>query len=253
MNRLLNKVAIITGASAGIGRATAILFAQEGAKVIVGARRHMELGSLVEEIRRQGGEAIALAGDVGELDYMQALVDLAVNTYGQLNIAFNNAGTLGVAGPTPDIELAEWELTLKTNLTSAFLAAKCQLPAMKQRGGSIIFTSSFVGNTLGMPQLASYAASKAGLVGLTKALAVEYGGHGIRVNALLPGGVDTPMAKQFGDNEEVRAFVRGMHALKRIAAPEEIAQAALYLASDAASFTTGTAMLVDGGVSICKT
>ena len=124
---------------------------------------------------------------------------------------------------------------------------------MAKNGGSIIFTSSFVGYTLGMPQMADYAASKAGLIGLTKALATEYGAQAIRVNALIPGGTDTPMAREFGESPEVLEFVRNMHALKRTARPEEIAQAALYLASDVSRFTTGTAMLVDGGVSICKT
>jgi len=253
MNSLTNKVAIVTGASSGIGRAAAKLFAQEGAKVIVAARRGNDLDFLVEEIKKDGGEARALAGDVTSESYAQALVDLALKEFGQLDIGFNNAGTLGVSCQASSIALEDWENTLRTNLTSGFLGAKYQLPAMAKNGGSIIFTSSFVGYTLGMPQKADYAASKAGLIGLTKALSTEYGALGIRVNALIPGGTDTPMARQFGDSPEVVEFVRNMHALKRVAKPEEIAQAALYLASDASLFTTGTAMLVDGGVSINKT
>lgn len=253
MDSLKNKVAIVTGASSGIGYATAKLFSQEGAKVVVGARRKQKLDELVDEIKKEGGEAIALAGDVTNEEYAKALVKLAVSEYGGLDIAFNNAGILGVSGSTPDITLEEWNNTINSNLTSAFLGAKYQLPAMVEKGGSLIFTASFVGCTVGMPQMASYSASKAGLVGLTKSLASEYGTNAIRVNALLPGGTDTPMAKEFGDSPEVIEFVNNIHALKRRASPEEIAQSALYLASNASSFTTGTAMLVDGGVSISKT
>jgi len=253
MNILQNKVAIVTGASSGIGRATAKLFSQEGAKVIVAARRQHELDTLIVEIQQTGGEAKALAGDVKSEVYAKALVDLAIQEYGGLDIAFNNAGILGVSDSTPNVSLDAWNETIEANLTSAFLGAKYQLPAMLKSGGSLIFTSSFVGNTIGMPQLAAYSASKAGVVGLTKALASEYGANAIRVNALLPGGTDTPMAREFGDSPEMIEFVNSMHALKRRASPEEIAQSALYLASDASSFTTGTAMLVDGGVSISKT
>ena len=252
MNILQNKVAIVTGASSGIGRETAKLFAQQGAKVIVAARRQHELDTLIEEIQQAGGEAKALAGDVKSEAYAKALVDLAIQEYGGLDIAFNNAGILGVSDSTPNVSLDAWNETIEANLTSAFLGAKYQLPAMLKSGGSLIFTSSFVGNTIGMPQMAAYSASKAGVVGLTKALASEYGANAIRVNALLPGGTDTPMAKEFGDSPEMIEFVNSIHALKRRASPEEIAQSALYLASDASSFTTGTAMLVDGGVSISK-
>jgi len=252
MNALSNKVAIVTGASSGIGRESAKLFAQEGAKVVISARKQMALDLLAEEIVQAGGEAKALAGDVASETYAKALVDFTLKEFGQLDIAFNNVGTLGARGETPEIKLEDWEQTLRTNLTSGFLGAKYQLPVMA-KGGSIIFTSSFVGYTIGMPQIASYAASKAGLIGLTKALATEYSAHGIRVNALLPGGTDTPMSREFGDSPDVVEFVRNMHALKRTAKPEEIAKSALYLASDASSFTTGTAMLVDGGVSMCKT
>lgn len=143
---------------------------------------------------------------------------------------------------------------MNTNLTSAFLGAKYQIPAMLYRNcGSLIFTSTFVGYTVGLPGMAAYAASKAGLIGLTQSLAAEFGSKGIRVNALLPGGTDTPMSRIFANTPETLAFVQGLHALKRIALPEEIAQSALYLASDASSFTTGSALLVDGGVSINRT
>jgi len=253
MEVLQNKVAIITGASSGIGRETAKLFAQQGAKVIVAARRKHELDTLIEEIQQAGGEAKALAGDVKSEAYAKSLVDLAIQEYRGLDIAFNNAGILGVTDSTPNVSLDAWNETIETNLTSAFLGAKYQLPAMLKSGGSVIFTSSFVGNAIGMPQMAAYSASKAGVVGLTKALASEYGANAIRVNALLPGGTDTPMAKEFGDSPEMIEFVNSIHALKRRASPKEIAQSALYLASDASSFTTGTAMLVDGGVSISKT
>lgn len=251
MFMLTGKVALITGASSGIGRATAMLFARQGAGVVVAARRQAELDALVEDIDAAGGEATALAGDVRDEAYAKALVELATNRYGGLDIAFNNAGIVGEMGSVSDMSQNNWRQVLDTNLTSAFLGAKYQIPAMIDRGGgSLIFTSTFVGHTVGMPGMAVYAASKAGLIGLTQVLAAEHGGQGIRVNALLPGGTDTPAAT-FKTPEEY-AFVSNLHALKRIAKPEEIAQSALFLASDAASFTTGTAMLADGGVSISR-
>jgi NAD(P)-dependent dehydrogenase (short-subunit alcohol dehydrogenase family) len=255
MKLLAGKVAIVTGASAGIGYATAKLFAREGARVVVAARRQRELNILVAEIAEAGGSAVALAGDVSDEVFAKALVDLATSKYGGVDIAFNNAGTLGKLGlSVPDMALADWNDTLATSLGSAFLGAKYQIPAMLKRGGgSLIFTSSFVGYTVGFPQTAAYAASKAGLIGLTKALAAEYGPQKIRVNALLPGGTDTPMGRTFADTPEAIAFVKSLHALKRIAEPQEIANSALYLASEMSSFTTGTALLADGGVSINRT
>jgi NAD(P)-dependent dehydrogenase (short-subunit alcohol dehydrogenase family) len=254
MPALANKVAVVTGASSGIGRAAAKLFAQEGAKLIIAARRADELDKLLGEIEATGGEAIACSGDVKDERLHVRLAETAQRAFGRLDIAFNNAGTLGEMGPTPQVSLAGWHDALEINLTSAFLAAKYQIPLMLDRGGgSLIFTSTFVGYTAGMPGVAAYAASKAGLIGLTQALAAEFGPKGIRVNALLPGGTDTPMAQAMIGTPEGRRFVENMHALKRIATPEEIAKSALYLASDASSFTTGTAMLVDGGVSINRT
>jgi NAD(P)-dependent dehydrogenase (short-subunit alcohol dehydrogenase family) len=252
MFTLAGKVAIVTGASSGIGRATAKLFAEHGAKVVVAARRQAELEALAAEIEAEGDSAALLAGDVTDEAYQKALVELAVVKFGGLDIAFNNAGSTGEMGDSAGISTAGWRNTLDTNLTGAFLGAKHQIPAMLVGGGgSLIFTSTFVGHTVGMPGMAAYAASKAGLIGLTQVLAAEYGPKGIRVNALLPGGTDTPAAT-FKTPDE-RAFVEGLHALKRIAQPEEIAHSALYLASDASSFTTGAALFADGGVSINRT
>lgn len=252
MGRLTDKVAIITGASSGIGRATALLFAGQGAKIVVGARRKAELDTLVEEITA-AGQAVALAGDVRSEDYAQALVALAVERFGTLDIAFNNAGTLGEGGESTGVSADGWNDALAINLTGAFFGAKHQIAQMlKSGGGSIVFTSTFVGYTVGFPGTAAYAASKSGLIGLTQALAAEYGPRGIRVNSVLPGAIDTPMYRERNDTEESQNFLAGMHALKRVGQPEEIARAVLYLASDDASFVTGTAHLVDGGLSITR-
>ena len=254
MAALADKVAIVTGASSGIGRATATLFAQEGAKVVVSARRQAALDALVAEIEADGGRAVAVAGDVRDEGLAAALVNAAVRRFGGLDIAFNNAGTVGEMAPVPELSLAGWRDTVETNLTSAFLAAKHQLPAMIARGGgSLVFTSTFVGHTVGFPGMGAYAASKAGMIGLVKVIAAEFGAKGIRANAILPGGTDTPMGRAVANTPEIRAFVENLHALKRIAAPAEIARSVLHLASDAASFITGAAILVDGGVSIART
>lgn len=251
MQTLQGKVAIITGASSGIGRATALLLAEHGAAVVLGARRLSPLQALADRIESSGGRACALAGDVRDDGYAQALVRQAQQAYGGLDIAFNNAGTLGPIGPTSEVSLEDWRDALDTNLTSAFLGARHQLPALVARGGgSLIFTSTFVGHTAGFAGVAAYAASKSGLIGLVQALAVEAGPAKVRVNALLPGGTDTPMAREMNGSPEQLAAVARLHSLGRIARPDEIAQAVLFLASDASSFVTGSAMRVDGGVSI---
>jgi NAD(P)-dependent dehydrogenase (short-subunit alcohol dehydrogenase family) len=254
MNRLAGKVALVTGASSGIGRATARLFAEEGAKVVVAARRGEALDRLVAEIVAADGEAVALAGDVRSEAYAAALVDLAVRSFGRLDIAFNNAGTLGEAGPTPGVSQAGFDEALATNLTSAFLGAKHQIPAMLAGGsGSVIFTSTFVGYTCSFPGVAAYAASKSGLVGLTQALAAEFGPQGLRFNAILPGAVDTPMYREMNGDAASQAFITNLHALKRVATPEELARSVLYLASDESSFMTGAQLVVDGGITAAYT
>jgi NAD(P)-dependent dehydrogenase (short-subunit alcohol dehydrogenase family) len=253
MNRLAGKVAIITGASSGIGRAAALLFAAEGARVVVAARRAAALDALVAQITATGGAALAVPGQIDDEDHHRTLVGTAIERFGGLDVAFNNAGTLGPIGPTAAVTRDDWTKTLDTNLTGAFLGAKHQLPALVARGGgALIFTSTFVGHTVGFAGLAAYAASKAGLVGLTQALAVEFGPHRVRVNALLPGGTDTPMGRVVASTPDAMAHVAGLHAMKRLAMPDEQAQVALFLASDASSFVTGHALLADGGVSITR-
>jgi len=255
MTLLNDKVAIITGASSGIGRAAAKLFARQGAKLVVTARRQEALDAVVAEIEAEGGQTVAISGDVRDEALQARLTATAVSRFGRLDIAFNNAGSVGEMGPVAGLSVEGWRETIETNLTAAFLGAKHQSAAMGEGGGSLIFTSTFVGHTAGMPGMAAYAASKAGLIGFVQVLAAELGRQNIRVNALLPGGTDTPasITNAPGATPDLLAFVEGLHALKRMAQPEEIANAALFLASDMASFVTGTAMLADGGVSISRT
>jgi NAD(P)-dependent dehydrogenase (short-subunit alcohol dehydrogenase family) len=177
-------------------------------------------------------------------------VDLALSTFGRLDGAFNNAGIVGTMTPVAGMPLANWNDVLATNLTSAFLAAKAQIPILTaQGGGSIVFTSSFVGySNGGLPGMAAYAASKAGLIGLTQSLGSEHAAANVRVNALLPGGTITPAGGE--GNPDVLAHVAGLHPMKRMAAPMEIAQAALFLLGDRSSFMTGSPVIVDGGMSV---
>ncbi|MDZ3831001.1 MAG: SDR family oxidoreductase [Sphingopyxis sp.] len=247
---LENKTIIVTGANSGIGAAAARLFAAEGANVVLGARRAAPLETVADAIVQAGGRAVCLAGDVTDEAYAAKLVDLAERAFGGLDGAFNNAGVVGAMQPVPDMAIDNWTDVIAVNLTGAFLAAKAQIPAMQARGqGSIVFTSSFVGfSNGGMPGMGAYAASKAGLVGFAQSLASDHAAEGIRVNTLLPGGTITPMG---GENDPAAlAFIAGLHPMKRMAAPIEIAQAALFLLSDRSSFMTGSPMIADGGVSV---
>lgn len=249
MKLLDGKVAIITGASSGIGKAAAKLFAAHGASVVLVARREAALKSAIDEIEGQGGRALAVVGDVTQAGTHDEAVAAAQATFGGLHIAFNNAGTVGTMGPLAGIEPRQWAEVLAVNLTAAFLATRAQVPAMiGQGGGALVFTSSFVGNSVGLPGMGAYGAAKAGLMGLVRGITADYAASGIRANALLPGGTATDMA---GDAAQ-REWAAGLHAMKRIARPEEIAQAALFLASDMASFVTGSALWADGGNAAVK-
>ncbi|MBN8819477.1 MAG: SDR family oxidoreductase [Sphingomonas sp.] len=249
MALLADKVAIITGASSGIGRAAARLFAAEGAAVVLVARRRAALEQLADEIAQAGGRAQVVAGDVTEPATHAAAVAAARERFGGLHIAFNNAGLVGALQPLVQITPAQWSQVLAVNLTAAFLGAQAQIPAMlAQGGGSLVFTGSFVGNSVGLPGMAAYGAAKAGLMGLVRGITADYAAAGLRANALLPGGTATEMA---GDAAQ-REWAAGLHAMKRLAEPEEIARAALFLASDMASFVTGSALWADGGNAAVK-
>lgn len=249
MTLLNEKVAIVTGASSGIGQAIAELFAAQGAAVVLAARNAKRLDQVVQRIRQAGGRAHAVAGDVSEADTHIRLIEVAEREYGGLDIAVNNAGTVGPIQPLADYPLEAWQQTLAVNLTAAYLGARSQIPAMLARGsGALVFTSSFVGTSVGLPGMAAYGAAKAGLMGLVKGITADYAAQGIRANALLPGGVDTAMA---GD-ERQKEWAAGLHAMKRIARPEEIASAALFLVSPMASFVTGAALFADGGNAAVK-
>ena len=247
---LKDKTIIVTGASSGIGAAAALLFAAEGANVVLGARRKDHLESVAARINRDAGRAVFRAGDVKDEGYADALVGLAVNEFGALDGAFNNAGAVGEMASIPDMAIGNWNDVIRVNLTSAFLAARAQIPALRKRGrGSIVFTSSFVGfSNGGMPGMGAYAASKAGLVGLVQSLASEHAAEGIRISALLPGGTITPAGGE--GNPAALEFIAGLHPMKRMAAAGEIAQAAVFLLSDSSSFVTGSPLIADGGMSV---
>lgn len=246
---LEGRVAIVTGASSGIGRAIALMFAAQGAAVVLTARRVPLLYEVADAIRQSGGRAEIVVGEIGHPEIHDRLIETATGEFGGLDIAINNVGIVGAFKPLAEITPEEWHVTLETNLTAAFLGARSQIPAMLNRGGgSIVFTSSFVGTSVGIPGMTAYGASKAALMGLVKGITADYAVHGIRANALLPGGTDTEAA---GD-QSAKEWAAGLHAMKRIAQPDEIAAAAMFLASPMASFVTGSALFVDGGNAAVK-
>lgn len=249
MPLLKDKVAVITGASSGIGRAMALMFAAEGAAVVLTARREALLQEVAAAVKQNGGHAEIVVGNVALPETHQRTIDMATSRFGGLDIAINNAGIVGACKPLAEMTPGEWQATLDTNLTAAFLGARSQIPAMLKRGGgAIVFTSSFVGTSVGIPGMTAYGASKAALMGLVKGITAEYSTQGIRANALLPGGTDTAAA---GD-QSAKVWAAGLHAMKRIAQPEEIASAALFLASPMANFVTGSALFADGGNAAVK-
>ncbi len=245
------RVALVTGASAGIGRATALAFGDEGAKVIVAARRSEQGEETVDLIHRRGGTAAFVRADISKAADVEAMVKRAVEIYGRLDIACNNAG---VAGPhlvfTADFPEQEWDNVIGTNLKGVWLCLKYEIRQMlTQKSGAIVNVSSVAGLNGGWFNSAYYA-SKHGVIGLTKASAVEYAKDGIRINAVCPGTIRTQMAEQtmFKKKDGVSAIRQAaLHPIGRIGAEEEVAAAVVWLCSDAASFVVGHAMVVDGG------
>jgi NAD(P)-dependent dehydrogenase (short-subunit alcohol dehydrogenase family) len=242
------KVTLVTGAASGIGRAAALAFAREGARLVLSDRDAAGGEASAAAARAAGAEALFVAGDVTREDEVAALVRAAVERFGRLDCAHNNAGITGAMGGIQDLELSGWEETLRVNLTGVFLCLKHELREMRRQGAGAIVNTASAAGVMGVPFLAPYCASKHAIVGLTKTAALENATSGVRVNAVLPGSVDTPMLQRYmGIAPEVRKAILAGQPGGRLGTPEEIAESVVWLCSERASFVTGTAMLVDGG------
>lgn len=248
MAALQGKTAIVTGASSGIGRASALRFAQEGARVVCADVDEAGGEETVRLIGEAGGTAVFQRTDVADRAQAEALVQRAVDEYGGLDVAFNNAGTEGTMAPTADATDEVWDRTIAVNLTGVFYAMRAQIPALRARGGGSIVNCASIAGLVGFPNLPAYVASKHGVVGMTKATALELAPEGIRVNALCPGVIDTPMVdRATGGDPEAKGGYAAAEPIHRLGRSEEMADVALWLASERSSFVTGQAIAADGG------
>jgi len=241
------KVVIVTGGSSGIGRATAIALAKQGVEISIAARRINEGEETVRLIKDAGSDGMFVKTDVANEDDVRSLVEKTVNKYGRLDYAFNNAGMDEIMTPFLDQTTEKFDQIMNTNIRGVWLSMKYEIPEMIKSGGGAIANNSSVAGIMGFPQMPIYIASKHAVLGLTKSAALEYAKSGIRINAIAPGGVVTDMAKRvFGDNQLLETLT-SMHPIGRIADPEEIANAVVWLLSDNASFVLGHTLIVDGG------
>jgi NAD(P)-dependent dehydrogenase (short-subunit alcohol dehydrogenase family) len=245
--RLQGKVAIVTGGGTGIGKASALRFSQEGARVVVAGRRETLLHEAVREIEESGGEALAVTADVGIVDDTKRIVSEAVSRFGALHVLFNNAATVDLEKTVDDMTVEEWDSCLDATLRSVFLLSKWAAREMKRAGGGSIINCGSVGATMAWATGAAYCASKGGMLQLTKVMAIEYGPWNIRVNTLSPGAIRTPNLDRVTARPGVEEKLINKSVLHRVGEPEEIAAAAAFLASDDASFVTASNLVVDGG------
>ncbi len=243
------KVALVTGAGSGIGRATALVFAREGAKVVVSDIVVEGGQETVQQIEAAGGEAIFVKADVSQAADVEALITQTVETYGRLDCAFNNAGIEGGMKLTIDCTKEEFDRTIAVNLTGVWLCMKYEIQQMLSQGSGAIVNTASAAGLVGFPSLPDYVASKHGVVGLTKTAALEYAKSGIRVNAVCPGVIQTPMVERGAQlSPGFDELALSMEPVGRFGQPSEIGEAVVWLCSDAASFVTGHPMVVDGGL-----
>jgi NAD(P)-dependent dehydrogenase (short-subunit alcohol dehydrogenase family) len=246
MKTLENKVAIITGAGSGIGKSTALLFAKEGAKVVVTDINEEHGNSVVKEIEANGGDAILIKADTSKAEDSEMTVKKTIEKFGQLDIAVNNAGISGPTEPIGEYSIEAWDKVISINLSGVFYGMRYQIPEMQKAGkGSIINVASILGQ-VGFANSSAYSAAKHGVVGLTKTAGLEYGKSGVRVNAVGPAFIETPLVKD-SLSEDAYNSLAEMHSMGRLGQPNEVAELFLWLASDKASFATGAYYPIDGG------
>jgi NAD(P)-dependent dehydrogenase (short-subunit alcohol dehydrogenase family) len=244
---LSGKVALITGGSRGIGRSIAEAYARRGARVVITARKQEELDQTVAEIKKEGNEITAIASHAGRPEQLEALVDEVIGSHGQIDVLVNNAATNVAFTPIKNLELAAWDKTLELNLRGPFILSQTVVNKTMENTGGVIINMCSVASFRADPMMAAYNVSKAGLMMLTKVMAKELGSYGIRVNGIAPAVIKTKFSKMLYETDEIRQMAERQSALGRVGEWDEVAGTAVYLASDAASYVTGTIVTVDGG------
>jgi NAD(P)-dependent dehydrogenase (short-subunit alcohol dehydrogenase family) len=245
---LRGKVGIVTGGTSGIGREAAVLFVKAGAKVVVAGRREVEGKETLDLVRTAGGDGLFVKTDVSRAAEVRALVQKTVEKFGRLDLAFNNAGIEGSWIPIAEQSEEDWDRTIDINLKGVWLCLKYEIQQMlKQGGGGAIVNMASVAGLIGSAGTATYSASKHGVLGLTKAAALETARSGIRVNAVCPAVIETPMGERLFGEPEFRKFALGLHPIGRFGTPREVAEAVVWMCSDRASFMTGQSLVLDGG------